>query len=85
MLLKQEFPAKVDIHLYSFYPAYSFYMFDKITLIALYPTTDRRKNVPAMVVNNTSEYYRFVADDYSRLIDTAKDITNEHLAKIKEE
>ena len=85
LLLKQEFPAKVDIHLYSFYPAYSFYMFDKITLIALYPTTDRRKNVPAMVVNNTSEYYRFVADDYSRLIDTAKDITNEHLAKIKEE
>lgn len=85
LLLKQDFPTKVDIHLYSFYPAYSFYMFDKITLIALYPTTDRRKNVPAMIVNNTSEYYRFVADDYSRLMDTAIDITNEHLAKIKEE
>lgn len=85
LLLKQDFSDKVDIHLYSFYPAYSFYMFDKITLIALYPTTDRRKNVPAMIVNNTSEYYRFVADDYSRLMDKAIDITDEHLAKIKEE
>lgn len=84
LLLKKDFPNKVNIHLYSFYPTYSFYMFDKITVIALYPTTDRKKNVPTMMINNRSEYYRFVADDCSALKDTSIEITDKHLLKIKE-
>lgn len=82
--LKQEFPEKVAIYLYAFYPTYSFYMFDKITIIALYPTTDRKKNVPTMMINNTSEYYRFVSDDCSALKDAAITVTEKHLQKIKE-
>lgn len=82
--LKQDFSEKVDIYLYAFYPTYSFYMFDNVTIIALYPTTDRKKNVPTMMVNNKSEYYRFVADDCSALKESAIIATEKHLEKIKE-
>lgn len=84
LYLKQEYSEKVDIQLYSFYPTYSFYMFDKITVIALYPTTDRKKNVPTIMINNMSGYYRFVEDDCLRLKDKAINITKKHLLKIKE-
>ncbi len=84
MILKDQFPEKVDVLLYSFYPVYSFYMFDDTTLMALYTTTDRKKNVPAILINNKSEYYRFVSDDYSRLRETSVSVTEKHLLKIKE-
>lgn len=84
MILKDQFPEKVDVFLYSFYPVYSFYMFDDTTLMALYTTTDRKKNVPAILINNKSEYYRFVSDDYSRLRETSVSVTEKHLLKIKE-
>lgn len=84
LILKNDYPNKVDIYLNSFYPTYSFYMFDRITVIALYPTTDRKKNVPAMMINNRSKYYRFVADDCSVLKDASIEISNKHLLKIKE-
>lgn len=83
--LKDNFPGKVEIFLYNFYPTYSFYMFDKITIVALYPTTDRKKNVPTMMINNISEYYQFVMDDCSVLEEKAIKITQQHLSKIKEE
>lgn len=82
--LKSKFNDKVDIFLYTFYPTYSFYMFDKFTIIALYPTTDRKKNVPAMMINNTSEYYRFVLDDCLALKCNAISLTENHLLKLKE-
>ncbi len=82
--LKSKFNDKVDINLYSFYPTYSFYMFDKFTVIALYPTTDRKKNVPTMMVKNTSEYYGFVSDDCFALKQNAISITEKHLLKLKE-
>lgn len=84
LILKKDFPDKVDIFLYSFYPTYSFYMFDKSTVIALYSTTNRNKNVPTFLINNMSEYYRFVEDDYMALKIAAGEITEEHLIKIKE-
>ncbi len=85
MELKCEYPEKVDVFLYSFYPTYSFYMFDKTTIIALYPTTDRKKNVPTMMINNVSEYYRFVTDDCLALEKTSTEVTEKHLLKMKEE
>lgn len=82
--LKNRFPDKVDIFLYGFYPTYSFYMFDKMNIVALYPTTDRKKNVPTMMINNFSEYYHFVEDDYLRLKETSINLTEKHLLKVKE-
>ena len=82
--LKQEFFNKVDVYLYSFYPTYSFYMFDKITVIALYPTTSKKKNVPTIMIDNRSEYYNFVVDDYHVLKNTSIEVTEKHLIKIKE-
>ncbi len=83
--LKDDYPEKVDVRLYSFYPTYSFYMFDKTTIFALYPTTDRKKNVPTFMINNASEFYRFVLDDCLALKNTSIDVTETHLSKIKED
>ncbi len=83
--LKKDFPEKVDIRLYSFYPTYSFYMFDKVTIIALYPTTDRKKNVPTFMINNNAKYYRFVEDDCLALREKAIAVTEVHLSKIEED
>ncbi|MBO5462648.1 MAG: nucleotide-binding protein [Clostridia bacterium] len=83
--LKSDYPDKIDIHLYAFYPTYSFYMFDKTTIIALYPTTDRKKNVPTFMINNTSGFYRFVADDCLVLKEVSIDMSESHLSKIKED
>lgn len=82
--LKKKYSNKVDIFLYAFYPTYSFYMFDSFTVIALYPTTHRKKNVPTMLVNNTSEYYNFVSDDCVALKQNAIRLSEKHLLKIKE-
>lgn len=83
--LKNDYPEKVDVRLYAFYPTYSFYMFDKTTIFALYPTTDRKKNVPTFMINNASEFYQFVLDDCLALKNISIDVTETHLAKIKED
>lgn len=83
--LRYKYPKKVDVFLYSFYPTYSFYMFDRFTIIALYPTTDRKKNVPTMMIKKSSEYYRFVLDDCFALADSSIEVTEKHLLKMKEE
>lgn len=82
--LQEEFPEKVSIILYEYYPSYSFYMFDKVTIVAMYPTTDRKKNVPTYLIDNRSEYGAFVMDDYLALKNNGKQLTDDHILKVKE-
>lgn len=85
--LKSNHSEKVEIYLYSFYPSYSFYMFDKKTIIAMYPTTDKKKNVPTFLIENDlcNEYYKFVKDDCSVLKESSKEVSQIHIQCLKED
>ncbi|MBE6835812.1 MAG: hypothetical protein E7515_06150 [Ruminococcaceae bacterium] len=85
--LKSKYSEKVEIYLYSFYPSYSFYMFDKKTIIAMYPTTDKKKNVPTFLIDNNeaNDYYKFVKDDCSVLKKGSKEVSQIHIQHLKED
>lgn len=81
--LKKKYPKKVNVFLYNYYPTYSFYMFDQQTVIALYPTTFEKKNVPAFMVSNDSVVYEFVEKDLKVLKDKAKPLSEKHLEELE--
>jgi hypothetical protein len=50
--LAREYGKPADVWLFSRYPAYSFYQFDKRSVLALYSNTAAKKDLPAFEVSN---------------------------------
>lgn len=76
-LLKSRFPEKVDIRCFSLYPTYSLYKFDDTAIIAMYPTTTKRRSVPAFEISSTGEFWHFLGDDLNLLLSECKSLTVE--------
>ena len=81
--LKSGYKDKVDIRYFDTYPTYSFYCFDNEAVIALYPTTSKKKNVPSFKVEKNSKFWLFLEDDLNELKKQAKKITKELIKKLK--
>jgi len=82
VLLQKRHPKKVEIKLCNFYPTYSFYKFDTNAIIALYPTTPRKKNVPTFEIKGDKGFWEFFIDDYNVLVNQAELINDTHLNEI---
>lgn len=65
--LSFEYKNKVSIRAFDLYPVYSFYKFDGTVILALYPNTNSKKDVPTFQFNEQSKYWAFVMDDIQRL------------------
>lgn len=59
----QRKPDGVDIRLFDLYPTYSFYQFDDILILAMYPNSPLKKDVPTFQIINGGKYWDFVQDD----------------------
>jgi hypothetical protein len=65
--LAREHPQKIDIQLFNAYPTYSFYRFDNVTVVALYPNSPRRRAVPSFDVEAPGTFEDFVTEDLQEL------------------
>lgn len=70
--LQKEFPGRVRLLFVQNYPTYSFYQFDELTIVAMYPTTARKKGVPTFLVKAGSAFAEFVKDDIDRMLQSAR-------------
>jgi hypothetical protein len=70
------YPNRVEIRLFTLYPTYSFYKFDKRLIMAMYPTTIRKKNVPTFEIETGTKYWKFVLDDVESLTAQSKPLTH---------
>jgi DNA-binding winged helix-turn-helix (wHTH) protein len=66
--LARTFRGKVSIRQYDLYPTYSFYKFDDTVIVAMYPTTSVKKDVPTFKWRTGSKYWPFLLDDVERLL-----------------
>lgn len=65
--LQKRFSKKVFIRTFDTYPTYSLYKFDDQLVIAAYPTTPRRRDVPTIQVCSTHPFAQFVLEDLMEL------------------
>lgn len=72
--LSEKFPRKVEIRLFSLYPTYTFYKFDDAAIIAMYPTTAIRKDVPTFRFKTGGTFGEFLAQDIAELIKQSKKV-----------
>lgn len=81
--LKVQFKNKIDIRHFDTYPTYSFYCFDNEAIIALYPTTSKKKNVPSFRVQQNSKFWYFLEDDLNELKKQSKKVSKEIINNLK--
>lgn len=81
--LKKEFANRVEIRTFNYYPTYSFYCFDKEAIIALYPTTSKKKNVPSFEIVKDTIFWNFFEDDLNELKRTSKLVSKKIIEKLK--
>ena len=81
--LKKDLRANVEIRCFDYYPTYSFYCFDEEAIIAMYPTTAKKKNVPAFKIYKDSKFWDFVEDDIIELKKSSKKITKSFATQLK--
>lgn len=81
--LKTEFKANIEIRCFNYYPTYSFYCFDEEAIIAMYPTTAKKKNVPAFKIIRNSKFWDFIEDDLLELKKDSKKITKDFINSLK--
>jgi len=77
--LQNEYTNKVDLRYYDYYPTYSFYKFDTDAILAMYPTTPKKKNVPSFKIVSNTKFWNFFEDDFDRLEKETKPITENHI------
>lgn len=65
--LEVRYPGKIRVRLFELHPTYSFYRFDSDVVVALYPNSARKKDVPTFVIDTSSPYWSFIADDLYEL------------------
>jgi hypothetical protein len=81
--LDREFPGKVSVLFAKTYPTYSLYRFDDRAIVAMYPTTARKKSVPTFIVRRGSGFGDFVDDDVTRLIESSRPPTKTEWARFR--
>ena len=64
---QRDFPRKVSIYRFSTYPTYSFYIFDGEIVVAMYPTTPKRRDVPAFHCSMSHPFGVFVTEDIANM------------------
>ncbi len=79
--LKTRFPEKIEVRCFSLYPTYSFYMFDDTAVIAMYPTTTKRRSVPAFEVSSNGEFWNFLGDDLDMLMASCPPLSIEEIQR----
>ncbi|OQW66772.1 TIR domain-containing protein [Methylomonas sp. 11b] len=82
--IQKKYPRKVVLRLYDFYPTYSFYKFDNSAIVAFYPTTDKKKNVPTFEFQKESSFWNFLNDDFETLVSKTIPLSSEHTEKLLE-
>jgi hypothetical protein len=65
--LAREYGKPAEIWLFSRYPAYSFYQFDRRAVLAFYSNTAAKKDIPAFEVTTDGLLGRFLATDIEDL------------------
>jgi hypothetical protein len=65
--LQEKYPNRVNVRLFDWYPTYSFYRFDNDVIVAMYPNTARKKEVPAFRITTDSPYWEFISDDLDQV------------------
>lgn len=81
--LQEIYKSKVELRSFNYYPTYSFYSFDKEAIIALYPTTAKKKNVPAFRIIKDSKFWKFFEDDFEELKKQTKLIPRKIIIELK--
>jgi hypothetical protein len=74
--------SKVKIQLFSIYPTYSFYWFDDVIVIAMYPATLLRRAVPTFQVNAHSDIGDFLQADLALLEKDCTEVNAHRLVEI---
>jgi len=80
--LRDDLKANIEIRCFNYYPTYSFYCFDEEAIIAMYPTTAKKKNVPAFKILKDSKFWDFVEDDIIELKRNSKKITKDFIKQL---
>jgi Predicted nucleotide-binding protein containing TIR-like domain len=65
--LAKKYPSKIHVRLFDLYPTYSFYRFDRTVVVAMYPNSARKKDVPAFQTDTNSSYWAFIEDDLDQI------------------
>jgi hypothetical protein len=65
--LAKKYPSKIHVRLFDLYPTYSFYRFDSNLIVAMYPNTARKKDVPTFQTDTNSPYWSFIDDDLDQI------------------
>lgn len=71
--LKKKFPRRVQVRLFCLYPTYSYYRFDNKVIVAMYPITRRKADVPAFELSEGDALYEFFEENMKQqLLDLAE-------------
>jgi hypothetical protein len=77
--LAREYGKPAHIWLFSRYPTYTFYRFDKRAVMALYSNTAAKKELPALEVTAEGALGRFLASDIADLRKECRKVPSEDL------
>jgi hypothetical protein len=80
--LAREYGKPAEIWLFSRYPAYSFYQFDRTAVLALYSNTASKKDIPAFEVSTEGLLGRFLASDIEDLKRECRQRTPDQLESV---
>lgn len=61
------YPQQVEVRLFKTFPTYSFYVFGDQAIVAMYPTTQEKKDPPAFVVREGGTFWDFLMKDLAVL------------------
>ena len=81
--LKKAYAGKVKIFLYKTYPTYSFYKFDDLTVVCLYPSSSKRKSSPSFLIEPNTVAYDFFSQDLIELTTESSEADDSVLGKLK--
>jgi len=74
-------PQGIDIRLLDLYPTYSLYKFNNSMVVAMYPASSRKKDVPTFQFIKGGKYWDFVEDDIQWMLSNSTPLT---LSKLNE-
>jgi len=77
--LRNLYGTKVNIRLFKLHPTYTFYEFDDRVIVAMYPLTTLRQDVPALEIMKTSRVYSFFKSDIRMLRKASSSVSRKKL------
>lgn len=80
--LQKAHKTKLRVFLTRLHPTYSFYEFDKCIVVALYPLSAMRRDVPTFEIPVNSELSEFFREDIAQLRKDAQQVRNAELNRL---